>query len=83
MDLTTILVPNLNLIPFSPDNQPRGKISRKVAGINDAMRLTQEDHDTIMDEIQLRDRLEYDPMMVMDGDDEEEDLESESEGEEG
>ena len=82
VDLTTILVPNLNLIPFSPDNQPRGKISRKVAGINDAMRLTQEDHDTIMDEIQLRDRLEYDPMMVMDGDDEEEDLESESDEEE-
>jgi len=38
--------------------------------------LTQEEHDTIMDEIQLRDRLEYDPMMVMASEEEEGDLES-------
>ena len=82
VEVTTILAPNLNLIPFSPENQPKGIISRKQAGDNDAMRLTQEDHDTIMDEIQRRDRLEYDPMMVMAGDYEEEDLESDSEGEE-
>ena len=82
MDLTTILAPNLKLIPFSSENQPRSKISRKLAEDNDAMMLTQEDHDTIMDEIQLRDRLEYDPMMVMAGEDEEEDLESDSDEEE-
>ena len=82
MDLTTILAPNLKLIPFSPANQPRSKLIRKQAQDIDAMRLTQDDHDTIMDEIQLRDRLEYDPMMVMAGEDEAEDLESDSDEEE-
>ena len=37
------------------------------------MRLTEEDHDRIMDEIQIRDRIEYDPMMVMASEEEEDD----------
>ena len=60
------------MIPFSADNQPRNKITRKQAKDNDAMRMTMEHHDAIMDEIQLRDRLEYDPMMVMASEEEEE-----------
>ena len=39
--------------------------------------MRRQDHDRIMDEIQLRDRLEYDPMMVMaSGEEEEGELES-------
>ena len=76
VELTTVLATSIKLIPFSADNQPRGNITRKQAEDNDAMRMTQEDHDTIMDEIQLRDRLEYDPMMVMASEEEEGDLES-------
>ena len=75
MELATVLATSLKLIPFSAaDNQPRSKITRKQAENNNAMRLAEEDHDRIMDEIQLRDRLEYDPMMVMASEEEEGEL---------
>ena len=70
MELATVLATGLKMIPFSAaDNQPR----RKNAENNNSMRLTEEDHDRIMDEIQLRDRLEYDSMMVMASEEEEDD----------
>ena len=72
VELTTVLATNVQMIPFSPNNQPRNKITRRQADDNDAMRMTLEDHDAIMDEMQLRDRLEYDPMMVMASEEEEE-----------
>ena len=77
MELATVLATSIKMIPFSAaDNQPRSKITRKQAENNNAMRLAEEDHDRIMDEIQLRDRLEYDPMMVMASEEEEGELES-------
>ena len=80
VELTTVLATNVQMIPFSANNQPRNKITRRQADDNDAMRMTLEDHDTIMDEMQLRDRLEYDPMMVMASEEEEEEEDNSESG---
>ena len=64
------------MLPISPSNMPPSQ-RRKVATKKGAIKISEDSHYLIGDEILLRDRLEYDPSRVFGGTDEEEEKEDE------
>ena len=75
-DLLNLVETGVQLEPISPRNMvPR--VVRKATTEANAMRISEDSHNFILDEIVRRERLEYDPSRVLVGD-EEEDLDCES-----
>ena len=70
IDMITVVSTSVEMLPLSASNMPPNQ--RTAIG---AMKITEDAHHFIGDEILLRDRLEYDPSRVFDDPDEEEDEE--------
>ena len=70
IDMITVVSTSVEMLPLSASNMPPKQ--RTAIG---AMKITEDAHHFIGDEILLRDRLEYDPSRVFDDPDEEEDEE--------
>ena len=62
------------MLPISPSNMPPSQ-RRKEATKKGAIKISEDSHYFIGDEILLRDRLQYDPSRVFGGTDEEEEEE--------
>lgn len=58
------------------------KRAQKRAQKNEALKISEDSHNLILDEIMRRDRLEYDPSRVFVGDEDEEDDEDEDDDDE-
>ena len=67
IDMITVVSTSVVMLPLSASNMPPNQ--RTAIG---AMKITEDAHHFIGDEILLRDRLEYDPSRVFDDPDEEE-----------
>ena len=67
VDLVTVVTTDVETIPSSPRNMIRDSIARKEAEKKHVVRISEESHDFIMDEIRRRERLEYDPSRVIVG----------------
>ena len=79
MDMVYVVATDVEMKPMSPSNMVSNPMVRKEAARLGALRITDESHDLIMDEIERRERLECDPSRVFM--DEEEDSDSEGEDE--
>ena len=64
--LLNLVSTEVELIPISPSNLPPASIRRQAREAN-AERISDESHNFILDEILRRERLEYDPMRVVEG----------------
>ena len=80
VSMVCVVANDLEMIPFSPTNMIPARV-RKAAQQKNAMKLSQECHDFIIDEISRREGLEHDPSRVFvgnesdsDSDDEEEEI---------
>ena len=63
---------------ISPNNQPPGP-ARKKAREKNAIKISDDYHNMIIDEIHSRERLEYDPTRVLVGEEEEENFSDDEE----
>ena len=79
VDLVHVVATDVEMEPMSPTNMMRNRAVRKEAAEKKAMRISDESHEFILDEIRRRERLEYDPSRVfveaVDGSESEEDEE--------
>ena len=75
-DVVNVVSTGVEMLPISPSNMPP-KRAQKRAQKNEALKISEESHNLILDEIMRRDRLEYDPSRVFVGDEDEEDDEDE------
>ena len=64
LSVVCLVATDLQMHPISPTNMVRNLQVRKDAERLGALRLSNDSHDFIMDEIERRDRLEYDPSRV-------------------
>ena len=80
LDLVCVVATDVEMKPMSPSNMVRNPSVRRDAARLGALRITDESHELIMDEIERRERLECDPSRVFI--DEVEDSDSEEEDEE-
>ena len=80
LNLVYVVATDVEMKPMSPTNMVRNPSVRRDAARLGALRITDESHELIMDEIERRERLECDPSRVFI--DEEEDSDSEEEDEE-
>ena len=80
LNMVCVVATDAKMKPMSPSNMVSNPMVRKEAGRLGALRITDESHELIMDEIERRERLECDPCRVFI--DEEEDSDSEEEDEE-
>ena len=65
--LFTMVTTDVEMIPSSPSNMIRDSRVRKESEKKHAVKISEESHDFIMDEIRRRERLEYDPSRVIVG----------------
>ena len=63
---------------IAPNNQPPGP-ARKKAREKNAIKISDDYHNMIIDEIHSRERLEYDPTRVLVGEEEEENFSDDEE----
>ena len=61
VDMVYVVATEVEMKPISPTNMPRNRTVRRQATQLHAMRITNESHDLIIDEISRREILEYDP----------------------
>ena len=80
VDLLNVVSTGVDMFPISQSNMPPSK-RQKEAKANGALKISEESHNFILDEIFRRDRLEYDPTRVFFGEEDESESESESESE--
>ena len=80
LNLVCVVATDVEMKPMSPSNMVRNPSVRRDAARLGALRITDESHELIMDEIERRERLECDPSRVFI--DEVEDSDSEEENEE-
>ena len=64
LNVVYLVATDLQMHPISPANMIRNHQVRKEAERLGALRMSNESHDFIMDEIERRERLEYDPSRV-------------------
>ena len=76
VDLLNVVSTGVDMLQISPMNMPPSR-RMKEAKANGALKISEESHNFILDEIIRRDRLEYDPTRVYFGE-EDEDIESEN-----
>ena len=69
---------DVEMIPYSPANMPSAR-ARSQANEVDAMKISEDSHHFIADEILRRNRLDYDPSRVYDEEDEEDEDEDDVE----
>ena len=67
VDLVHVVATDVEMEPMSPTNMMRNRAVRKEAAKMKAMRISDESHEFILDEIRRRERLEYDPSRVFVG----------------
>ena len=65
------------MLLYSPGNMPPSRAS-KGCSAKDALKLSEESHNFILDEITRRDRLEYDTDRVYEGQEQDDELESDN-----
>ena len=70
IDVMHLLMADVEMIPYSPANMPSAR-ARSQANEVDAMKISEDSHHFVADEILRRNRLEYDPSRVYDEEDEE------------
>ena len=76
VDLLNVVSTGVDMLPISQSNMPPSK-RQKEAKANGALKISEESHNFILDEIIRRDRLEYDPTRVFFGEEDESESESE------
>ena len=64
LSVVYLVATDLQMHPISPTNMVRSHLVRKEAERLGALRLSNDSHDFILDEIERRERLEYDPSRV-------------------
>ena len=79
VELVCVVATDVEMIPISPTNMIRNRAVRQEAAQKNAIKITQESHDFILDEIRRRELLEYDPSRVFVGDEHDSDSEDEVE----
>ena len=65
VDMAYVVATDVEMKPISPTNMIKNRSIRREAAQKNALRITDESHDFIVHEIDLRERLEYDPSRVM------------------
>ena len=73
-----LLMADVEMIPYSPANMPSAR-ARSQANEVDAMKISEDSHHFVADEILRRNILEYDPSRVYDEEDEEDEDDVEAE----
>ena len=71
MDLVHVVATDVEMKEMSPKNVMRNTAVRQEAAKKKAMRIADESHEFILDEIMRRERLEHDPSRVFVAADEE------------
>jgi hypothetical protein len=70
-DLVNVVSTGVVMLPISPSNMPPKRV-HKTAERNEALKISEDSHNFILDEIIRRERLEYDPSRVSVGDEDNE-----------
>ena len=65
VDMAYVVATDVEMKPISPTNMIKNRSIRREATRKNALRITDESHDFIVHEIDLRERLEYDPSRVL------------------
>ena len=78
VDLLNVVLTGVSMMAYSPGNMPPSR-ANKGGSAKDALKLCEDSHNFILDEITRRERLEYDPDRVYEGQEQEDELESDSE----
>ena len=79
VDLVNVVATQLELMPISPSNMISNRGLRRDAEAKNAMNISLGTHNFILDEIQRRERLEYDPSRIYTGEMAESDSDSDEE----
>ena len=64
VDLAHVVAADVEMIPISETNKMKSRAVRQEAEKLKAMKIAEESHEFILDEIQRRERLEHDPSRV-------------------
>ena len=64
LDLAHVVATDVEMRPMSPRNMTKNRAARQEAAQKKAMRIADESHEFILDEILRRERLEHDPSRV-------------------
>ena len=78
VELLNVVSAGVTMLPISPGNMAPNR-RQKEAKANGALKISEDSHNFILDEMVRRDRLEYDPMRVYAGEEEEDEIENDSE----
>jgi hypothetical protein len=70
-DLVNVVSTGVVMLPISPSNMPPKRV-HETAERNEALKISEDSHNFILDEIIRRERLEYDPSRVFVGDEDDE-----------
>jgi hypothetical protein len=70
-DLVNVVSTGVVMLPISPSNMHPKRV-HKTAERNKALKISEDSHNFILDEIIIRERLEYDPSRVFVGDEDDE-----------
>jgi hypothetical protein len=70
-DMVNVVSTRVVILPISPSNMPP-KRAHKTSERNEALKISEDSHNSIFDEIIRRERLEYDPSRVFVGDEDDE-----------
>ena len=72
IDLQNLVCNDVEMLPIAPNNllPKRSKATKEAKEMN-ALKLSEECHNSILDEIQRRECLEFDPSRVLDADEDE------------
>jgi hypothetical protein len=70
-DLVNVVSTGVMMLPISPSNMPPKRV-HKTAEKNEALKISEDSHNFILDEIIRRERLEYNPSRVFVGDEDDE-----------
>ena len=79
LDLAHVVATDVEMRPMSPRNMTKNRAARQEAAQKKAMRIADESHEFILDEVRRRERLECNPSRVFVAADEDPDRDGDDE----